>query len=71
MDTQLDDCVDDDEEHRALEAEFKRLYAEQERLKASDDLGAWKRHLAPLVAYQARVERRRRAVGLERFSGPT
>jgi hypothetical protein len=51
--------LDDDEERHALEAEFKRLYAEQERLKTTDDLEAWRRHLAELVDYQARVERRR------------
>jgi hypothetical protein len=59
VDPQLDDLVDDDEERHALEAEFKRLYAEQARLKMTDDLEAWKRHIAALIDYQARVERRR------------
>ena len=62
MDPQLDGHVDDDEERRALEAEFKRLYAEQARLKMTDDLEAWKRHIAALIDYQARVERRRQRV---------
>lgn len=67
MEPQLDDFVDDDEERRVLEAEFKRLYAEQERLKTSNDLEAWKRHIAALIDYQARVERRRQRAG-GRFS---
>ncbi len=47
----------EDEERSALQQEFKRLHAEQAELKTSDDLDAWRRHLAALVEYQARVER--------------
>jgi len=41
-----------------LDTEFERLKAEQERLRTNNDLDAWKRHIAALVEYQARVERR-------------
>jgi len=41
-----------------LETEFERLKAEQERLRNSDDLDAWKRHIEALIEYQALVERR-------------
>ena len=70
VDPRLDDHVDDEERH-ALEAEFKRLYAEQARLKMSDDLEAWKRHLTALVDYQARVEKAAAASrALERLVAP-
>lgn len=58
MDPLFDESVDDDEERRALEAEFKRLYAEQELLNLSHDFEAWKRHIAALVEFQVRLERR-------------
>jgi len=48
----------DDEERRELAAEFRRLYVEQEQLKASNDPEALKRHIAALVAFQARLENR-------------
>jgi len=48
----------DDEERRELAEEFKRLYVEQERLKASNDPEALKRHIAALCAFQARFEKR-------------
>jgi len=59
----VDPQLDDNEERRALDAEFRRLYAEQARLKMSDDLEEWKRHLSALIDYQARVERRRQRAG--------
>ena len=55
METQLDD-----NERRALAAEFLRLYAEQRQLKARDDLESWRRHIAALVDYNARVDRWRK-----------
>jgi hypothetical protein len=53
----LPDIRLDDEERRALASEFLRLYAEQRKLKARDDLDAWRRHIAALADYNARVER--------------
>ena len=51
----------DDNERHALAAEFLRLYAEQRKIKVRDDLEAWRRHIAAVVDYNARVDRWRKS----------